>query len=155
MITLYWIPRPWPGKLAIAARPRGSDWLDSEMPDWKNASVNAVLSRLTSHEERDLDLARREAPVVDEGLWFASLSVPDRYVPSSPSELAPTLDEIDAELTSGKNVVIHCRQGVGRSGMIARCLLVLRGIDPDSAVHESGAVRGTMVPEAAEQPRWI
>ena len=89
------------------------------------------------------------------GLRFLSLPVSDRPVPSSPSELAPTRDEIDAELTSGKNVVIHCRQGVGRSGMIARCLLVLRGIDPDSAVHESGAVRGTMVPEAAEQPRWI
>ena len=57
MTKLDWIPRPGQGKLAIAARPRGSDWLDSEMPDWKNASVNALLSRLTPDEERDLDLA--------------------------------------------------------------------------------------------------
>jgi hypothetical protein len=52
---------------------------------------------------------------MDEGLRFASFPVPERQVPPSPSEVVPTLDEIDAELTSGKKVVIHYRQGVGRS----------------------------------------
>lgn len=155
MTKLYWIPGPWQGKLAIAARPRGADWLDSEIRDWKNASVDTVLSLLTPDEERDLHLAGEAQVVRDEGLRFASLPVPDRQVPSSPSEVAPTLDEIDVELTSGKNVVIHCRQGVGRSGMMAACLLVLRGIDPDSAVHALEKVRGTTVPETAEQRRWI
>ena len=142
MTKLYWIPGPWQGKLAIAARPRGADWLDSEIRDWKNASVDTVLSLLAPDEERDLHLAREAQVVRGEGLRFLSLPVPDRQVPSSPSEVAPTLDEIDVELISGKNVVIHCRQGVGRSGMMAACLLVLRGIDPVSAVRALEKVRG-------------
>ena len=39
--------------------------------------------------------------------------------------------------------------------MIAACLLVLRGIDLDSAVYELEKVRGTAVLETAEQRRWI
>ena len=155
MTELYWIAGPWRGKLAISARPCGGDWLEDEIRGWKSAGVNTVLSLLTPDEEWDLGLTA-EAPVAkDIGLRFASLPIPDRQVPSSPSEVAPTLDEIDAELASGKNAVIHCRQGIGRSGMMAACLLVLRGIDPDSAVREVEKARGTPVPETDEQRRWI
>ncbi|HEY4960121.1 MAG TPA: protein-tyrosine phosphatase family protein [Terriglobales bacterium] len=152
---LYWITGPWPGKLAMAARPRGGHWLEDEIRDWKNAGVNTVLSLLTADEEQDLDLTT-ESPVIQrEGLKFLSLPIPDRQVPSSPSQVAPVLDELDAELASGKNAVIHCRQGVGRSGMMAACLLVMRGKDPGSAVRELERARGTSVPETAEQRRWM
>jgi len=155
MTRLYWIAGPWPGKLAIAARPRGADWLENEVREWKSAGVNTVLSLLTVDEERDLGVADEQQVARALGLRFVSLPIPDRQVPSSPSEVAPILDELDTELASGKNAVIHCRQGVGRSGMMAACLLVLRGMDPDSAVRELEKVRGTMVPETAEQRRWI
>ncbi len=65
------------------------------------------------------------------------------------------LDELDAELAEGGKVVIHCRQGVGRAGMIAACLLVLRGTDPTSAVAMVEQARGTTVPETLEQRHWI
>ena len=155
MTRLYWIAGPWPGKLAITARPRGADWLENEVREWKSAGVNTVLSLLTVDEERDLGVADEQQVARALGLRFVSLPIPDRQVPSSPSEVAPILDELDTELASGKNAVIHCRQGVGRSGMMAACLLVLRGMDPDSAVRELEKVRGTMVPETAEQRRWI
>ena len=90
-----------------------------------------------------------------EGLKFLSLPIPDRQVPSSPSEVAPVLDKLAVELASGRNAVIHSRQGVGRSGMLATCLLVMRGKDPGSAVMELERARGTAVPETAEQRHWI
>lgn len=156
MVTkLYWIPGPWQGKLAIAARPRGGDWLVDEMRDWHRAGLNTVLSLLTPDEEQDLDLMAESHVAQGEGLKFLSLPIPDRQVPSSPSEVAPVLDELDAGLASGKNAVIHCRQGLGRSGMMAACLLVMRGKDPGSAVLEVERARGTSVPETAEQRRWI
>jgi len=155
MTRLYWIGGPWPGKLAIAARPRGADWLENEVREWKSAGVNTVLSLLTLDEERDLGVAAEPQVAKTLGLRFLSLPIPDRQVPSPPSEVAPILDELDTELASGKNAVIHCRQGVGRSGMMAACLLVMRGMDPDSAVRELEKVRGTIVPETAEQRRWI
>ena len=39
MTKLYWISGPWAGKLAIAARPRGGDWLEDEIRDWKNGGI--------------------------------------------------------------------------------------------------------------------
>ena len=66
--------------------------------------------------------------------------------------LAATLD---AELSAGKNVVVHCRQGIGRTGLIAACLLVSRGVSPGSAVDALSAARGIQVPETAEQRQWI
>jgi len=152
---LYWITGPWPGKLAIAARPRGGDWLEDEMRGLQCAGVSTVLSLLTPGEEQDLDLTSESRAAKLEGLKFLSLPIPDRQVPTSPSEAAPVLDELDAELASGKNAVIHCRQGVGRSGMMAACLLVMRGKDPGSAVIELERARGTSVPETAEQRQWI
>lgn len=143
---LYWIAGPWPGKLAIAARPRGGDWLEGELQGWQNSGVNTVLSLFTSGEEQDLDLTAESRVAKREGLKFLSLPIPDRQVPSSPSEVAPVLDGLDAELASGKNAVIHCRQGVGRSGMMAACLLVMRGKDPASAVGELERARGTTFP---------
>jgi protein-tyrosine phosphatase len=152
---LYWVPGPWPGKLAIAARPRGGDWLEAEIRDWRLSGVNTVLSLLTPEEESHLDLTAESSQTKQAGLNFLALPIPDRHVPSSPSEAAPVLDQIDRELSSGKKAVMHCRQGVGRSGMMAACLLVMRGKDPQSAVNEIERARGTAVPETDEQRRWI
>ncbi|HEY4901523.1 MAG TPA: protein-tyrosine phosphatase family protein [Terriglobales bacterium] len=152
---LHWIAGPWPGKLAIAARPRGGDWLQDEMRDWQKAGIDTVLSLLTSDEEEDLDLTAESPVAKREGLKFLSLPIPDRQVPSSLEYIALILAELDAVLASGKDAVVHCRQGVGRSGLIAACLLVMRGQDPGSAIVELERARGTSVPETAEQRRWI
>jgi protein-tyrosine phosphatase len=156
MLTeLYWVDGPWPGKLALASRPRGGDWLDEEMTGWRRAGIDTVLSLLTSEEEQDLDLKREAREAKARGLKFVSLPIPDREVPNSESEVSATLDGLDADLSAGKNVVIHCRQGVGRTGLIAACLLVAKGLTPEAAVKTLGAARGTPVPETAEQRHWI
>jgi len=152
---LYWIDGPWPGRLAVAARPRGGDWLEDELHGWQLAGVNTVLSLLTPEEEQDLDLALESRAAKDAGLTFLSLPIPDREVPTFPSQVAPVVAKLDAELASGKNAVIHCRQGFGRSGMIAACLLVARGKSPDAAVAELQRTRGVVVPETADQRSWI
>ena len=49
---LYWVDGPWLGKLALAARPRGGDWLEDEMANWRRAGIDTVLSLLTPEEEQ-------------------------------------------------------------------------------------------------------
>jgi hypothetical protein len=39
---LYWIERPWRGRLAIMPRPRGGDWLDDEIQSWRRSGVDVV-----------------------------------------------------------------------------------------------------------------
>lgn len=152
---LYWIDAVRPGRLAISARPRGGDWLPDEMRDWKASGIGTVLSLLTPAEERELNLEEERREAKKTGLRFFSLPIPDLQVPSSPSEVAAVLDELDVALLSGEGAVIHCRQGVGRSGMIAASFLVLKGNAPESAVRIVKQARGVSTPETAEQRRWI
>lgn len=152
---VYWVDGPWPGKLGLAARPRGGDWLEDEIAGWKRAGVSTVVSLLTSQEEHDLALGEEAHDVRSQGIEFVSFPIPDREVPSSEQQLAKTLDTLDAHLTSGKNVVVHCRQGIGRTGLVAACLLVAKGWDPETAVDRLSAARGVSIPETQEQRRWI
>jgi len=152
---LFWIPGPWPGKLAIAARPRGEDWLNDEMKGWRDEGVNTILSLLTVQEENELSLDAEPESANEAGLRFLSFPIPDRQVPGSPSQVAPLLDGLSHDLMEGQNVVIHCRGGVGRSGLMAACLLVLSGDDPETAVATVSHARGTTVPETPEQRHWI
>ncbi|MGA9641158.1 MAG: dual specificity protein phosphatase family protein [Terriglobales bacterium] len=152
---LYWAEGPWPGKLALAARPRGGDWLEDEMAAWRRAGVDTVLSLLTPEEERELDLKSESREAKQKGMKFVSLPIPDREVPPAESELRKIIEKLDADLSAGKNVVIHCRQGIGRSGLIAACLLVTKGLSSGAAVETLTAARGAEIPETPAQRRWI
>jgi len=152
---LHWLNGQWAGKLALEARPRGGDWLADEMANWKPGEVHAVLSLLTPEEERDLDLRDEASEARRLGLDFYSFPIADRQVPKSEAKLGEVLDKINNNLSAGRNVLIHCRQGVGRSGLVAACLLVKNGMSPGAAVEAVSAARGVSVPETAEQREWI
>lgn len=155
MTELYWVDGPWPGKLTISSRPRGGDWLSDEVADWHRAGVDVVLSLLTSDEEDSLDLKQEAALASGQGMKFISFPIPDRQAPASPSELASVLENINFSLSSGKNVLIHCRQGVGRSGLVAACLLVTKGWEPAATVKHLSSVRRVPIPETSQQRQWL
>lgn len=152
---LYWAEGPWSGKLALSARPRGGDWLNEDIARWKDAGIDTVLSLLTREEEHDLGLEDEANEVRRSGMRFLSLPIPDMEVPRSEPAMAATLEKLDALLTAGGNVVVHCRQGIGRTGLIAACLLVTKGISSGAAVEAVSVARGLEVPETPEQRRWI
>ncbi len=113
-----------------------------------------MLSLLTPDEEKDLDLKTEARKVKQRGMQFLSLPIPDRQVPPAKSEVKATIEKIDADLQPGKNVVIHCRQGIGRTGLVAACLLITKGLSSGAAIASLSA-RGGPIPETEEQRRWI
>lgn len=152
---VFWIPGPWRGRLAILPRPRGGDWLDDETRAWRKAAVDAVVSLLEPGEEAELDLARESAAARASGIDFRSFPIPDRGVPGSPEAVAELATQLSEALQEGKNVALHCRQGVGRSALIAAAALVSAGQDVDTALESIARSRGLPVPETEEQRRWI
>lgn len=152
---LHWVEGPWPGKLALAARPRGGEWLEDEVAEWNRAGVSSVFSLLEPEEEADLNLSREADVVAAQGIKFLSFPIADRQVPTSERQFTKALEQLDVELSAGRNVVLHCRQGIGRTGLIAACLLVLKGDDPHAAMQRLSIARGVAIPETEEQRRWI
>ena len=155
MTKLFWLAGPWKGKVVLAARPRGGDWLEDDVVDWKRAGVQSVLSLLTREENSELGLRDEGREVQRQGLEFSSFPIPDLQVPRSESKLGEVLDKVAGNLSSGKNVLIHCRQGIGRTGLVAACLLVKSSMSPGAAVEAASAARGMSVPETPEQRDWI
>ena len=155
MTELHWISGPWTGRLAIAARPRGGDWLTEEMRAWRQAGVDTVVSLLTAGEEMDLDLVGERAAAQASGMSFISFPIVDRSVPDSREEMARFIGQVVEELTRGNTVVIHCRQGIGRAALLAASLMILRGLTVEQSLAEISNTRGVAVPETVEQRAWL
>ena len=151
---IFWIAGPSPGRLGIALRPRGGDWLPRDTDLWRRAGLNVVVSLLEPSEERDLDLTNEAATVAASGLDFRAFPIPDRGVPSRQATAQFTA-QLAADLRAGKNVGIHCRQGIGRSAVVAAATLISGGMDAATALSNISASRGLRVPETDEQRQWV
>ena len=147
--------RSWPGKLFVSSRPRGGDWLSDETKTWRQSGIQTVLSLLTHEEESELGILDESVEAAKQGMKFISFPIPDRGIPGSSTAAIEMLDEVHNELQRGNNVLVHCRQGIGRAGMIAASLLVLDGTEPGAAIDEVSKARGVPVPETADQEQWI
>jgi protein-tyrosine phosphatase len=62
---------------------------------------------------------------------------------------------IEQRLRSGESVAVHCRAGIGRSGLLGACILKAFGVDPDSAFRLLGRARGVAVPDTDAQIAWV
>jgi len=156
MLTdFYWIDGPWPGRLAISTRPRGGGWLENEIRAWRRAGIDAVVSLLTPDEASELGLEQEPNYCCANGISYYSLPIMDRSVPGSNRDVLRLIGKLGSELTGGKNVAIHCRQGIGRSSMIAAGLLLENGLSPAEAIQRVSSARRMLVPETPEQREWI
>ena len=113
------------------------------------------MSLLEPDEEVDLDLTSESTSSTASGLAFHAFPIPDRSIPSSPEAAAAVAEEIVAALRSGKTVVVHCRQGIGRSAMIVATALIAGGLTAETAVNVIRQSRGLDVPETQAQRQWI
>jgi protein-tyrosine phosphatase len=152
---VYWLPGPWSGRLAIVPRPRGGDWLEDEIGAWKAAGISVVVSALQHEEAVELDIAREGEWCRAFGIEYINFAIPDRGVPTSVRMVAELLRPLEKKLGEGQNVAIHCRQGIGRSALLAASLLVLADVRPEDAFERIGVARGCGVPDTPEQQQWV
>lgn len=156
MLTeLFWIPTPFAGRLAVAPRPRGGDWLDDEIRGWRGAGIDVIVSLLTPDEMAEFDLQGEATASATQGIRYLTLPVPDRDVPASRSAFRDLVSEVTRELSAGHKVAVHCRQGIGRAGLVVAGTLIAAGLDPNNAVARVSAARGRPVPETPAQRRWL
>jgi protein-tyrosine phosphatase len=141
--------------LAIVTRPRGGDWLDDEASGWRRAGVDVVVSLLESEEAAQLNLLDEPRAAETNGIRFVSFPIADRGVPASAPAAMSLITDIASTLEEGKNVAMHCRQGIGRSGLIAVGALAASGISLERAIQVVSSARGLAIPETAEQLSWL
>jgi protein-tyrosine phosphatase len=153
--ALHWVAGIAPHRLALMPRPRGGDWLRDEVGAWHSAGIKSVMSLLEAPEVRDLDLRAEPTLCAEHGIKFRAFPIPDRGTPSSARELSVVLAELHAELLEGHAVAIHCRAGIGRTGLVAGCLLHLLHVPYQDIFHLLSRSRGLAVPDTTAQADWV
>jgi protein-tyrosine phosphatase len=138
-----------------STRPRGGEWLEDEVRGWRRAGIDVVISLLESDEEAQLELLDESKAAEANGVHFISFPIPDRGVPDSVPASLSLMATVSSALGEGRNVAVHCRQGIGRSGLIAAGILVNSGVPPDQAVKIVSDARGLAIPETTEQRLWV
>jgi ADP-ribosylglycohydrolase len=97
------------------------------------------------------------------GIEYLRAPITDHGIPKERTQMAAILETLSRALDSGRPVYLHCRAGIGRTGMVAGCLLIERGLTADQALTELNRVwqqsarasRWPSVPETAEQTRYV
>lgn len=113
----------------------------------KKWSAGVVLCLMEPFELKLLSVEGLPRAVAEAGIEWRLLPIKDVDVPDRGFEQAwrAAGPELQAMLSSGGKVLIHCRGGLGRSGMIAARLLVEAGMGAQQAIdlvrkHRPGAI---------------
>ena len=120
--------------------------------DWGAA---ALLSLIEPHEFETLGVAHMNQ-VLPAGIAHYVLPIVDRAIPSGTWERAwATIGpQVRERLALGERVVIHCRGGLGRTGMVAARLLIEFGEVPARAIRRVRAVRPGAI-ETRRQEEYV
>jgi protein-tyrosine phosphatase len=153
--TLFDVEGPWSGRLAIATRPRGGEWLEDDVHALHDQHVDTLVSLLTKDEREELGLTDEALLAGRHGVEFESFPITDRSVPTSYRSFERLVLKLLATLGAGRTVAVHCRSAIGRSSLLAAALLVASRVPTDEAFRKIERARGGPVPDTPEQRAWV
>jgi len=117
--------------------------------------IEHVVSLLEPAESAMLGLAEERAMVQAASMSFESFPIEDMGLPASVDDFARLSYRIYRRVESGGSTLIHCRGGLGRSGLLAAAVLLHGGGDVADAFAQVSRGRGQRVPETAQQAQWL
>jgi hypothetical protein len=131
-----------PGKKGMGLDGEWDRDLDADLARLRETYRASMLVSLCEPHE----LAFLRVPDLWERARAAGLAVEaypwvDGGVPPHPAWLSPLIDALVGAASTGRTVVIHCRGGLGRSGLVAACALVALGMGADEAMRIVRAAR--------------
>ncbi|HEX9039165.1 MAG TPA: dual specificity protein phosphatase [Ktedonobacterales bacterium] len=91
------------------------------------AGVTRVVDTRSEHKDDEAALAAK-------GIQLLYLPTPDTY-PLSIKDLRRGAEWVNAQISSGQKVLIHCEHGVGRSVLLTAAALVASGMGAHDAVE--------------------
>lgn len=160
-LRIDYLATPLGGKIAMTHCPgrntvdgRGRQWqrlLNDDLAAIHFAHISTVVSLISLPEMQKLGVPDLPAQVAEHKLQWLQLAIEDFGTPdlAALESWQPIKATILGALAQGETVLLHCAAGLGRTGMMAACLLVACGQTPTSAIEQVRAARpGTIETEA-------
>ena len=120
---------------------------------WK---PRTVVTLIEPHEFECLKISALGDEIRRRGMDWLHLPIRDVSVPDAKFEAAWPAHSttLRVQLAAGHNILIHCRGGLGRAGMIAARLLVETGVNPKAAMARVRVARPGAI-ETPAQEDWV
>jgi len=141
-------------RVALSPHPLGGNDLQAELTRVVADGYGHVASLLEPDEAADLLLSDEAAACARMGLRFHHLPVRDGSIPGFARYVA-FMESLAEALADGRGLLVHCRHGIGRSGMVAIGLLLHGGMPYGEAVENVAQARGAMLPSTPPQGRLL
>ena len=152
----YWVI---PGRMLAGEYPGGTDFTDSRarLARVRDAGIDSFVDLTV---EGELPAYRHLLPF---RIKYARYPIVDQGVPDNPAELRKLLGDMRTALTAGRSIYVHCRAGIGRTGLVMGCYLAEQGGDGKAAIkhlnqlwrQSERAKTWPKVPQTAEQADYI
>lgn len=152
---------PFRGRIGLTFAP-GKHQLDAQTGAWardltvdmrrlsSTYSTRLLVSLIEDHELRELKVEGLPAAAAVHNVRLLRLPFPDGGVPSLELANQAVAAILDTAANQGHDVVIHCKGGLGRTGLIAACALVAAGMDADRAIKAVRSARKGTIENAAQ-----
>lgn len=142
------------GVLSVMAKPVPGEWIEDEFIGFARLGIDKIVCLLEDWEQLELGLGDEAKLCERNNIEYVSFPIPDRGLPRT--NLALILaEELHTEICAGKHVAIHCRAGIGRTGIIAGAVLLKTGKTAKEALALISDARGVRVPDTEEQENWL
>ena len=132
------LPENISSKVYLNSMPGRNETMQDFLSEAEKLNISSIIS-LTDIEE-----IHRKSPEYAEYLQKKEKAsifpvdffpIEDFGVPSDKQKFFEFTDNVAQSVLSGKNILVHCAGGVGRTGMFANCLLLAMGLDLNTAVN--------------------
>ncbi len=143
------------GFLAGMAMPTPGDSLEQQLTDLADKSVQQIVSLLEKNEEQLLGLGCEQNLARKHGMGFVSYPIEDMSLPQSLSSYREFTLSLHQKISQGVNTLVHCRAGIGRTGIITAGILIHTGLAPEAAFDLISEQRGVAVPDTQQQRDWV
>ncbi|WP_281283052.1 dual specificity protein phosphatase family protein [Leptospira fletcheri] len=122
----------------------------------REEGMNRIVSLLTENEYSEYGVPDIKAEYQREGFDPIFFPIMDQRAPADRKALESLLDLMDSELGRGRNILIHCVGGLGRSGTVAAAYLIRReGYGVEEAIRVVREARSERAIESREQEEFL
>jgi protein-tyrosine phosphatase len=131
--------------------------LDTDLLELARLGTTVLASLTTDEENNELKIPTLPQQARKFGLDCWRFPFHDAGIPESIEELHGFVKRLQSAFFEGESIVIHCRGGLGRSGLVAACLLLLMGLSTtaDDAIAHVRRARSPRAIETRAQERFI
>jgi protein-tyrosine phosphatase len=152
----YWV---LPGALLAGEYPYGDTPAEAEerLARLLGAGIDAFVDLTQAWECPDY------GALLPRDVHYLRSPIPDTQVPTDPEQMRAIQAHLRRALGAGRRIYVHCRAGIGRTGLVVGCYLAEQGLDGDTALKQLNrlwrqSARSSswrQVPQTAEQAEFI